>query len=261
MSASSRFFYPNGPKFSSKKFLSKIKYWMEHHPIASNSFLCLNLWIAGDVLAQYSEHKLLHGDTNNEPKRKPNMLTSESEKDTTPQEHSSATIDYIRTVQCASYGAVVTGPLIAVWYPYLDRICNQNKHVVGRFFGGPLWGIPVAKVLCDEFLMDPPCLLLFFGYMNVCEGGSMETYKQKIASEFLTSWLTGLAVWPVVLLGTFRYLPIYAHAPLINACCIVWDGFLSHRNAKAKLKEREKRERASNEQTIPSSLQMATAPK
>jgi protein Mpv17 len=233
MSASSRFFHPQGV-FSSKKLFAKLKHWMEHHPVASNSFLCFNLWIAGDILAQYSEHKLLHNDHQDEIEtiREQHTQKISTENTTTP-----APIDYTRTVQCASYGALVTGPISAVWYPYLDRLCNQYK-VAARF---GVWGAPILKVFADEFIMHPPCLLMFYGYMNVCEGGTLETYERKLRSEFLRSWLTSLAVWPVVLLGTFRFLPVYAQAPLINVCCIVWDGFLSNRNAAAKLNEQKQK--------------------
>lgn len=68
-SASSRFFQSNQKAareyLHSNRFLQKIKHWMEHHPIASNSLLCFNLWIAGDVLAQYSEHRMLQDQQKN----------------------------------------------------------------------------------------------------------------------------------------------------------------------------------------------------
>uniref|UniRef100_A0A7S2HNX3 Uncharacterized protein n=1 Tax=Helicotheca tamesis TaxID=374047 RepID=A0A7S2HNX3_9STRA len=240
MSASSRFFRKAISEEYPKRFFAKIKYWMEHHPIASNSFLCLNLWVAGDILAQYSEHKLLHGDdaTLGEEKK---LLLDGGGKGEEEEEKKSlggkalAEIDYARTAKSASYGAFVTGPILAVWYPYLDKVCL--KYNIAARYG--IWGAPVAKVLADEFLMDPPCLVLFYGYMNMCEGGTMDTFKTKLKSEFLISWATSLAVWPVVLLGTFRFLPVYAQAPLINVCCIVWDGFLSHRNAVARYKEQK----------------------
>jgi len=217
---------------------------MEHHPIASNSILCLNLWIAGDALAQYSEHRLLHhGGENETPVSE--TLSAQENKSLTPAVASESTkiysteastewkFDYRRTAECASYGAFFSGPLIAVWYPYLDKLCE--RFALTQRYG--VWAAPIAKVVADEFLMDPPTLLVFYGYMNICEGGTWETYQHKLQQEFLRSWLTSLAVWPVVLLGTFRYLPVYAQAPFINACCIVWDGFLSHRNAAVKLEE------------------------
>jgi hypothetical protein len=136
--------------------------------------------------------------------------------------------------------SIVTGPLLAVWYPYLDRMCIKYK--VAARYGIGLWGPPIVKVLADEFLMEPPCLLLFFGYMNACEGGDLTTLKGKLETQFVASWLTSLTVWPVILLGTFRFLPVYAQAPLINVCCIAWDGFLSHRNALAKHQQNQNRD-------------------
>jgi hypothetical protein len=273
MSASSIIFGSSGgaglfqfSKSSSKKVLSKLSYSMKHHPIASNSFLCFNLWVVGDVLAQYSQHKLrlLPGGEEDEAAsssssadattlKEPSSLEHRSHQlvldDTTndnnkakepnaekslPFAFFSNSLDYTRTAQCASYGALVTGPLLAVWYPYMEKICVQ--HNMAARYG--LWGAPIAKVLVDEFIMDPPTLVAFYGYMNICEGGSWKSFENKLRSEFMPSWLTSLAVWPIVLLGTFRFMPIYAQAPLINACCIVWDGFLSHRNSLSRAQER-----------------------
>lgn len=197
---------------------------MEEHPIASNSFLCLNLWIAGDALAQNSEHQmeLRHYKLQNKHNKDDNSV---------PTFH----YDFVRTAQCASYGALFMGPLLATWYPWLDRVTQQANLTVR--YG--IWAPYIAKVAADEFIQDPPVLLAFYGYMNLCEGGNWETYQHKLKEEFWRSWFTSLAVWPIVLLATFRYLPVYAQAPLINACGVVWDGFLSHRNAVAKLKEAE----------------------
>lgn len=224
MSASSKFFQSSKLRAYSNRFLNRAKTWMEDHPVVSNSVLCLNLWIAGDLLAQYSEHQL---------EKKEGNVESDKPK-----------YNYRRTAECASYGAFFTGPLLAVWYPYLDRVCKR-QNLTARY---GLWAAPIAKVLADEFLMDPPCLVAFYGYMNLCEGGNLATLENKLRNEFMTSWLTSLAVWPVVLLGTFRYLPVYAQAPLINVCCIIWDGFLSHRNAVARIKEAKKNKTMSDEE-------------
>lgn len=214
MSASSKFFAN-----TSEKVTGRLKYWMQHHPIISNSILCLNLWVAGDFAAQYSEMKCLpHHSSKKEQAAEPSFWNE---------------VDVFRTAKCAGYGATVTGPLLATWYPFLERVCVNNS-IAARY---GLWGPPVLKVLADEFLMDPPCLALFFGYMNVCEGGTIETFKKKMETQFLPSWLTSLAVWPFILLSTFRYAPTYAQAPIINVCLVAWNGFLSHRNTLSKHQE------------------------
>jgi len=128
------------------------------------------------------------------------------------------------------------GPILALWYPYLDRVCNRYK--LARM-GGP-WVAPIAKVAADEFLMAPPTLVLFFGCMTACEGGAFEEDSvHKVRTQFFPSWYTSLAVWSVVLLETFRFLPVPVQTPFINACCIVWEGFLSHRNALAKQQQQQ----------------------
>mmetsp|Transcript_62485 Transcript_62485/g.127259 ORF Transcript_62485/g.127259 Transcript_62485/m.127259 type:complete len:291 (-) Transcript_62485:326-1198(-) len=231
----------------------RIGFWLEHHPVASNSILCLNLWVLGDFVAQYSEHDLVTAAPPNET-----TVVAESkdtnEKTTTttdsigageslsssspPASFWTEQLDLVRTAQCASYGAFVTGPILALWYPYMDRVCLRYK-VALRY--GP-WAAPIAKVAADEFVMDPPNLLMFFGYMNACEGGSTEDFVAKVRTQFFPSWCTSLAVWPVVLLGTFRFLPVPVQAPVINVCCIVWDAFLSHRNALAKHSQQQQQQ-------------------
>jgi hypothetical protein len=62
--------------------LSKLRHWMEHYPIVANSVLCFHLWIAGDSLAQYSEHHaaLLHHDQHDDITGTSNDTISASKK-------------------------------------------------------------------------------------------------------------------------------------------------------------------------------------
>jgi hypothetical protein len=104
---------------------------MEHHPIVANSVLCFHLWIAGDSLGQYLEHHaaLLRHDQhdditstsndtisankkNQKKEQQPNGQHQQQHKElhTTP----AFTWDCARTFQCASYGALATGPLLVV---------------------------------------------------------------------------------------------------------------------------------------------------
>jgi hypothetical protein len=236
MSASSKFF-----SNTSEKVAGRFKHYMKHHPIISNSVLCINLWIAGDLSAQYSQFKYSpHSELSGASE---NVTLTKNDGDRSTREEAPSSkqavrsfwdeVDLSRTAKCAGFGAIVTGPILATWYPFMERVC-VNYGVAARY---GLWGPPVVKVLADEFLMDPPCLSLFFGYMNVCEGGTMETFKKKMETQFIPSWMASLAVWPWVLLSTFRFVPTYAQAPVINACCIVWDGYLSYRNTLSKQKE------------------------
>lgn len=184
------------------RWSGKVAKFMEKRPVLGNSILCFHLWVAGDLLAQSYEHK-------NEP------------------------FNYSRTLQSASFG-VFTGSLYAIWYPFLDRQCVAWN--VASRFPTSAWTVPMAKVAADELLMDPPVISMFFAYMDFCQNNwtlDTERAKAKIVNELPRAWVTSLVAWPVVLLATFRFVPIYAQSAVVNACAIVWDGFLSHRNALA----------------------------
>lgn len=209
-----------------KSLFSQIRYLMEHHPIATNSILTLHLWLAGDLSAQYLEH---YKEKSIPDKERTHRLPEDSIS-SSRQTTKVFTIDEDRAIKSASYGAFITGPLLAVWYPYLDRKCQCYKIPVR--YG--VWGAPIFKVLADELIMDPPFISMFFAYMNLCEGGDMTSFKEKLKNEFATTWLTSLAALPAVMLLTFRYLPVYAAAPVANAIEVAWDAFLSHRNAHAR---------------------------
>ena len=249
---------------SSKRIWSQLQHWMEHHPIAANSVLCFHLWVAGDALAQYSEHKIHTSNTNSSDPSLSSQSESKSDHSPNPSTSNSSSsslsfhyYDPMRTLQCASYGALVTGPILATWYPYLETLCSRYN-ITARY---GVWGAPILKVLADEFIMDPPTLVLFFSYMNFCEnGGQWSTLQHKLRHEFWTAWCTSLVAWPPILLGAFRFLPTYAQAPVINACCIVWDGFLSHRNAVAKAKQEQQEKENDEQQTSKSSLEKEDRP-
>ena len=223
----------------------RVGHWFEHHPVISNSILCLNLWVAGDCLAQYSEDRWnvagpASHDNGDDAVDGAAPLAAEPQ----PKPPPASTVGFWtdrydpgRTARCAGFGAVVSGPVLAVWYPFLDRVCLRYRAVLR----GP-WAAPAAKVAADEFLMDPPMLVFFFGSATALEGGTAADCLDTVRTQFWPSWTTSLAVWPAVLLGTFRFLPVPVQAPVINAGCVLWDGFLSYRKSLAKQQQQQQQQ-------------------
>jgi hypothetical protein len=247
---------------------------MENHPIAANSFICFNLWVGGDLLAQSYEHQQKQKVDDNHHTR--NTIIDSSHKQHQQQQKRQLYWQWHwqRTAQAASYGALVCAPLYAVWYPWLDKVCSTNTSTRTRtststsisskwsipnlvristrsFPANSVWAIPAIKVVIDEFLMEPPTIAMFFAYMECCqqlnhgEGGlSWDRIRldipRKIRNELPTAWITSLCTWPVVLLATFRFVPLAWQSAVVNLCAIVWDGYLSHRNALAAKHEHDK---------------------
>ena len=209
-------------------FLRRLQRAMEHHPVLTNSVICFGLWVAGDGLAQVSE---IHysSNRNNGSSRRYDNNDDDDNRESSVLSYYMSRYDWYRTAKCASYGALISGPVLAVWYPWLDRLLTGAKYKLNP----KGWTQAVAKVAADEMIMEPPTLFVFYGYMNVFEGGTMSSFWQKLDQEFIRSWITSITYWPPVSLLSFRFLPVYWQAPVINFCCIIWDGYLSHRNTVA----------------------------
>ena len=198
----------------------------KERPVVANSMLCIGLYTAGDISAQYVEQKYQTAEEREEYTKKNTKLVHYAQDN--------YAWDYERTGRISSYGAFITGPLLAVWYPFLERLTKSNN--IARF--GTL-AVPLAKVFMDEFVLEPPFLLVFFGYMNIAEGGTIDSYKNKLSNEYIPTYITSLMGWPLVLLINFRYVPVFAQSAVVNACCVVWNGFLSYRNAKSSAVQHE----------------------
>jgi hypothetical protein len=120
----------------------------------------------------------------------------------------------------------VAGPLYSLWYPFLDDFCHpltMTKYGV--------WAAPMIKVMIEMTFLEPVILALFFGYMNVIEGGTVDTYTTKMSSEFLPTYKTSLTVWPPFMLLSFRFVPVQGQTIAMNLAMVFWDAFLSYQNS------------------------------
>jgi Mpv17 / PMP22 family len=180
-------------------------------PILRNSFACMCLAGIGDVIAQRFELF----------QRRVGKAKDDSDKS------DYELLDFQRAAALASYGLAVAGPLYSLWYPFLDDFCHpltMTKYGV--------WAAPMIKVMIEMTFLEPVILALFFGYMNVIEGGTVETYTTKMSSEFLPTYKTSLTVWPPFMLLSFRFVPVQGQTIAMNLAMVFWDAFLSYQNSQ-----------------------------
>lgn len=136
-------------------------------------------------------------------------------------------MDVYRTVTLASFGLLIAGPLYSMWYPFLDGVCHPwslTKYGV--------WATPVVKMIIEMTFLEPVFLSLFFGFMNLAEGGNIQSFQQKMSSEFLPTYKTSLTVWPPYMLLSFRFVPVGAQTIAMNLAMAFWDAFLSYQNSR-----------------------------
>lgn len=183
---------------------------MSSNPVLSNCVFCLGTWTLGDIAAQRLGH---HDDT--EPFK----------------------VDPERTLHFASFGVLVNGPVLAKWYPFLNRTTKRilaSPRVTSLITSLPprcaKLSAPVTKVVIETVCFNLPFLATFYAYINAAEGGDLETCRHKLETKLLPSFVTGLAIWPATQLTNFRFVPTLYQPYVVNVVAVGWDGYLSHKN-------------------------------
>jgi Mpv17 / PMP22 family len=196
---------------SSVTLLVRMGNLIRSRPLLRNSLACMCLSAIGDLLAQRFE------------------LFQQRTKHSAKEENKSEfdLMDVYRTVTLASFGLLIAGPLYSMWYPFLDGVCHPwslTKYGV--------WATPVVKMIIEMTFLEPVFLSLFFGFMNLAEGGNIQSFQQKMSSEFLPTYKTSLTVWPPYMLLSFRFVPVGAQTIAMNLAMAFWDAFLSYQNSR-----------------------------
>jgi protein Mpv17 len=105
-------------------------------------------------------------------------------------------------------------------YEYLDRIIRRRYQPnTFRFVG--------SKVAADGFLFGPLDLVLFFSYVGLASGRSVEQVKDDVKRDFIPALALGGLVWPAVQIANFRFIPVRYQLLYVNLFCLLDSCFLS----------------------------------
>ena len=84
-----------------------------------------------------------------------------------------------------------------------------------------------CKVLMDCFIFGPIHLVAFFSYMSLSSGRTLKLLKEDLKRDFLPAFMVDGAVWPVIQIINFRFLPVHHQLLFVNMFCIADSAFLS----------------------------------
>ncbi|XP_048526557.1 palmitoyl-protein thioesterase 1 isoform X1 [Dendroctonus ponderosae] len=160
---------------------------LEKHPIIGNSVVYGTLCVAAEASQQTINKKIL-----NKP---------------------SQPLDLETIGRYGIYGTGIGGPLLAVWYRYLDKkLPGATAKVV------------VKKMLIDQFLFTPQLLVIFYVTMSILEHKEdlLAECKSKFAHTFLANclfWLPGQAI-------NFSLVPSIYRVTYVGTCSFAWISIL-----------------------------------
>ncbi|KAK5642440.1 hypothetical protein RI129_008607 [Pyrocoelia pectoralis] len=113
------------------------------------------------------------------------------------------------------YGTLIQGPLLTVWYKWLDtRYIGTAYKIVGK------------KLLLDQFLMTPQIVWIFFTTMSLMEG--KEDIFEECRSKFITTFQSSCIFWIPVQSINFMLIPPTFRVVYIGLCSFGWVNILCY---------------------------------
>lgn len=130
--------------------------------------------------------------------------------------------DIMRTVRLGSFGFLIHGTTGHYFYGFLD----------GKLPGTA--PITVAtKVAIDQTMWNPIFGCMFFGYLNLMEGKTLDDYVNKLKADLKTAVMGSWAVWVPAHTINFAFIPPSQRLLYINSIQIGYNVFLSFLGNKA----------------------------
>uniref|UniRef100_A0A453EHP8 Uncharacterized protein n=1 Tax=Aegilops tauschii subsp. strangulata TaxID=200361 RepID=A0A453EHP8_AEGTS len=141
-------------------------------------------------------------------------------RDLRPDKDKEFKIDWKRVGITSSFGFAFVGPVGHYWYEYLDRMVRR-RYLPGSF------KFVASKVAADGLLFGPLDLGLFFSYVGLASGRSLEQVKDDVKRDIIPALVLGGAIWPAVQIANFRFIPVRYQLLYVNLFCLLDSCFLS----------------------------------
>ncbi|CAD6215708.1 GSCOCG00000519001-RA-CDS [Cotesia congregata] len=116
-----------------------------------------------------------------------------------------------------TYGYFLAGPILHGWYSWLDKM-----------FKGTAPKIVVTKLLCDQFILTPPLVVLFFTSMSVMEGKKTENLLDECKAKFVKTFATSCIFWLPVQFVNFLLIPPSFRVLYVSVASFCWVNILCH---------------------------------
>lgn len=132
--------------------------------------------------------------------------------------------DYYRLLGFMLWGFIISFFQLT-WYIILN----------GLYVDDPKFITVLERVLADQLCYSPISLAAFFYYSTVIlEHGDKRTFEKKIKKVYLSTLAANYSVWPAVQFINFLFMPKQFQVPFSSSVGVLWNCFLSIRNAQSQ---------------------------
>jgi hypothetical protein len=140
--------------------------------------------------------------------------------------HHARKFDFSRSIASGIYGGLFLGPVGNLWYKGLDH--SVSKYINSKTL--PFIFL-LVKVLLDIFIFGPVHVSVYFTWMKLCEGATLDEARIKLIEDFVPTFIADSVYWIPIQILNFRFVPVPLQLTIVNIACIfecAGLSFLSH---------------------------------
>jgi hypothetical protein len=123
--------------------------------------------------------------------------------------------DFSRSITSGLYGGLFLGPVGNLWYKGLDFSVAKmlNPKTLPFLF-------LLAKVILDICIFGPVHVTVYFTWMKIAKGASLDEVKSKLIDDFLPTLIADSVYWIPIQILNFRFVPVPLQLTVVNVACI-----------------------------------------
>jgi len=135
-------------------------------------------------------------------------------------------MDHMRALKFVIYAFLQT-TVSHYWYKFLDSCFKDNSATKGSFDSSA-----IKKLLLDELLYDPFCIVFFFTIVGLLERKTPTEIIEKIRRDWWPTQNMSWKIWPLFQLINFMLIPGHLRILFVNFVSFFWGIFLQMKAAR-----------------------------
>uniref|UniRef100_A0A0D9XZQ1 Uncharacterized protein n=1 Tax=Leersia perrieri TaxID=77586 RepID=A0A0D9XZQ1_9ORYZ len=126
-------------------------------------------------------------------------------------------IDLLRTLRMASYGLLISGPSLHIWFNFVSKLLPKQD-VVNTF----------KKMFLGQAVYGPIINSVFFSYNAGLQGETIPEIIARLKRDLIPTIKSGLIYWPLCDFITFKFIPVHLQPLVSNSFSFLWTIYITY---------------------------------
>ncbi|XP_062203887.1 uncharacterized protein LOC133906117 [Phragmites australis] len=126
-------------------------------------------------------------------------------------------LDFLRTLRMASYGLLISGPTLHLWFNFVSKVFPK-KDVVNT----------LKKMFLGQAVYGPIINSVFFSYNAGLQGETAPEIIARLKRDLVPTIKSGLIYWPLCDFITFKFVPVHLQPLVSNSFSFLWTIYITY---------------------------------